>query len=102
MLHEVVVTYHPMGFICSWEERLVAWADGMPRNKDAFGNSGIPLASNFFTPVNLVRDDVRYLCRCSTNTCSQQDDASQCLDPANPTGGPVPCACLNPATAEGC
>lgn len=94
-LHKIRVDYHPFGFICGWEERLVTWDDAMNRVEGDFAGLTIPLAAVWVDPVTLIRDDVRYRCSCFSNTCADTSDSTMCLDPADPDQDPLPCACLN-------
>ena len=103
MLHKVRVDLHPFGFVCGWDERLIPWTEGMPRNEGAFAQAGgIPLAAVFPGQVKLVRDDTRYICSCFTKMCKQATDQSVCLDPADPDADPLPCACLGDSPADSC
>lgn len=94
LLHKIRVDYHPFGFMCGWDERLAIWEEGMQRSDNAFTGTTTPLAAIFASPVELLRDDVRYRCSCSTRLCVQRDDSTTCLDPSDPDAAPLPCACL--------
>lgn len=103
MLHKVRVDLHPFGFVCAWDERLIPWTEGMPRNEGAFASgSGIPLAAVFPGQVQLVREDTRYLCSCFTKQCRASNDQQTCLDPADPDAAPKPCACLGSMPPDTC
>lgn len=103
MLHKLRVDLHPFGFVCGWDERLIPWMDGMPRNEGAFAQaSGIPMAAVFPGQIKLVRDDTRYTCSCFTKKCKQTTDQNVCLNPKDPDAAPLPCVCLDDPTAEGC
>lgn len=93
-LHKIRVDYHPFGFICGWEERLVTWDDSMNRLEGDFAGQTIPLAAVWVDPVQLLRDDVRYNCTCGSKTCYDRQDQSTCLDPSDPDAEPLPCADL--------
>jgi hypothetical protein len=98
-LHKIRIDYHPFGFICGWEERMVTWSDDMDRNEGDFAGLTIPIAAVWVDPVQLIRDDVRYNCTCGARECFDRSDRNTCLDPRDPDADPLPCECLNPDTA---
>jgi hypothetical protein len=102
MLHKIRVDYHPMGFVCGWDERLVPWSDDMGRNEADFSGLGIDLAAVFIDPVQIIRDDTRYRCSCFQRTCANTMDTTMCLDPYDPDGGEVPCECLQGDAPDTC
>lgn len=91
VLHKIRVDYHPFGFMCGWDERLVTWQDGMQRNDNAFVGTSAHLDGILISPVELIRDDVRYRCSCESQRCVRRDDSSICLDPSDPDAEPAPC-----------
>lgn len=87
-LHKVTITLHTFGFICLWDEKMVTWSDGMERNNSALSNTDVPLVGNIFPP-SVIRDDVRYICFCSSNNCEATvDGVKQCLDFSDPDAEP--------------
>jgi hypothetical protein len=101
-LHMVEVKYHKFGFACSWDERLIDWADGMSRQKSTFGNS-VPLTATFGA-VRLIRrlegaagpTEVTFNCSCFAQTCQATiDGENRCLDPADPDAAPTSALCTN-------
>lgn len=92
-LHKVEVTYHPMGFLCGWDELLIGWQDTFTRTQGDFAGADIPVAASFNT-IRVVRDGVRFNCSCFTMKCTGTvDNQSVCLDPTDPEA---------PASAEAC
>lgn len=91
MLHKIRVDYHNFGFVCAWDERLTFWEDGMQRNDNAFVGTQTPLAGTLIAPIQLVRDDQRFVCSCLTQRCTLRNDTSKCLDPSDPDAPPGAC-----------
>jgi len=85
-MHKVQVRYHPFGFVCNWEERLINYTDGMARNESSFAGATIPMAAIWSDPIRLTRDNVEYRCSCFTGTC--RDGQGNCLSPADPDAAP--------------
>lgn len=92
-LHKIRVDLHPFGFMCQWDERLIPWSDDMDRSESDFNGAPVGLTAVYATPIRLYRDDVLYICQCSTlsKLCKQNDDQSLCLDPADPDAAPAAC-----------
>ena len=90
-LHKIRVEYHPFGFICGWEERLIEYSDGMARNEGSCAGATIPIAAIFADPVRLTRGDRSYRCSCFTEQCKSTDGSNLCLDPDNPDADPFDC-----------
>ncbi len=84
-LHRLRVGYHQMGFVCAWEEALVPFVDGMPRDASAFYPPESPELEATFLEPTLTRGGVSYHCSCATQVCSA---GATCLsaDPARPPG----------------
>lgn len=86
MLHMVRVEMHPFGFMCTWDERMVPWVDGMARSINSFQGVTPPLVSQVHD-VAVNRDLQRYTCSCFNKDCRRFDNASGtnvCLNPADP------------------
>lgn len=91
-LHKLSVQIHPMGFVCGWDESLVAFVDGTTaRSEASFQGVNKPLTASFFQP-NLVRDGVTYQCSCFARTCRANDGT--CLDATDPDAAPSADNCL--------
>lgn len=91
MLHKIRVDYHPFGFMCAWDERLTEWQNGMQRTDNAFAGTQTPLAGTLIAPIELIRDDQRFICSCLTQRCTVRGDNSKCLDPSDPDAEPGAC-----------
>lgn len=93
MLHKMRVDFHPFGFMCQWDERLIPWQDDMQRNETDFNGVTAGLTAVFASPIRLVRGSDTFICNCSTlgKLCKLQTDMTQCLDPADPDAAPSAC-----------
>jgi hypothetical protein len=90
-LHKLLTSFHPMGFVCGWDEILIPFVEGeTARSQSSFqGIENPPLTASFFQP-NLVRDGVTYQCSCFSRTCRA---GTNCLDPTDPDAAPSAEAC---------
>ena len=89
MLHKLLIEYHPMGFVCNWEERLIPFlGEDMVRGESSFDGVDVPPLVASWNPVALTRDGDTYTCSCFARTCR---NGSQCLDPLDPDAAPGPC-----------
>lgn len=91
-LHKLLVQFHPMGFICGWDESLIPFVEGeTARSQASFqGVNNPPLTASFLQPT-LVRGGVTFQCSCFSRTCRANDQT--CLDPTDPDAAPSAAAC---------
>lgn len=94
-LHKITVRFHPFGFVCSWEERMITYTDGDPRGEAPFAGSQIPLSAIWFDPSRLTRDNQEYRCTCGNESGTLpavcRNGNNECLDPADPDAPPGEC-----------